>query len=627
MMMKIINSVNSFIDKVGKVNFILIIFVLFTVIIWGLYGTFSLFTASGGISYSDNTKTYKFIIGNDTANVVTIGANDSKYIDIKIVNNNSSSVLYALYYNASSSSENVIVGYMKESLNPTSGTIETNGELVVSLKIMNNTTSDVDITLGIDSGYESGGELNNSGTRITTEVSNLDGSGANSPNLDNGLIPVYYNSLNDSWYKADDTNTNPEHKWYDYSVDSKMWANAVLVTDDTRNNYLNSSVGTIINSNDILAFYVWIPRYKYHVWNITRQASDQSTYSYSAYTEGIGIEFENGTSSTGNVTCIYNSSFNEDNNNLSDTCKYSGSSISGDNSNYTDAWYTHPAFTYGNRELTGFWVGKFETTGTSTAPSILPDIVSLRLQSVASQFTISKVFRNYGLSKNIDVHMMKNIEWGAVSYLTHSVYGLCTGILCRDVYINDSTNGYTGRSYGDIASDSSTSVYGTYSYDGYLLSGGAETETRDMSKVASTTGNITGIYDLSGGASEYVMGNMVSNSNSFNVGSAGNSWNGTSTLGSKYYDAYSYGNNNSSQFAFNRSRLGDGTAEVTAISDSEVSAWKSGVYISGVGVSFVNSDKPWFVRGGAVSATSGLFSYGSTNGDKGTGYSFRSVLS
>ena len=42
--------------------------------------------------------------------------------------------------------------------------------------------------------------------------------------------------------------------------------------------------------SDILAYYVWIPRYKYRVWNITRQAGDESTYAYPAYSKGIDID-------------------------------------------------------------------------------------------------------------------------------------------------------------------------------------------------------------------------------------------------------------------------------------------------------------------------------------------------
>lgn len=66
---------------------------------------------------------------------------------------------------------------------------------------------------------------------------------------------------------------------------------------------------------------------------------------------------------------------------------------------------------------------------------------------------------------------MKNVEWGAISYLLNSKYGKNT-----DITINDNSEYYTG---GGI-------------------------ETAYISNVAqSTTGNIYGVYDMSGGLWEY----------------------------------------------------------------------------------------------------------------------------
>ena len=76
--------------------------------------------------------------------------------------------------------------------------------------------------------------------------------------------------------------------WYNY--ESGLWANAVLVTSTNRSTYQNASVGTPIAESDILAYYVWIPRFKYRVWNISKQAGDETTYAYNAYTEGIDIK-------------------------------------------------------------------------------------------------------------------------------------------------------------------------------------------------------------------------------------------------------------------------------------------------------------------------------------------------
>ena len=262
-----------------------------------------------------------------------------------------------------------------------------------------------------------------------------DTSGANAPVLAEGMIPITYDGTN--WVKAD---TN---KWYSYSC--KNWANAVMVTSATRDKYMNEDVGTTIPENDILAYFVWIPRYKYKLFN--------ATYASRTSAQVIDVVFENETSTTGTVTCTYDT-------NGAETCTNKS------NGN----WYTHPAFTMinasGNKtELKGIWVGKFETTGSTTAPTVKPGISSLRDINVSSMYSTGQLFRStdYLTTNGVnqtDAHMMKNIEWGAVAYLKQSKYGLGT----TDIAINNSSSYITGRSTGDPTVTSITSE-GTYKYN------------------------------------------------------------------------------------------------------------------------------------------------------------------
>ena len=69
-----------------------------------------------------------------------------------------------------------------------------------------------------------------------TDSQPIDTSGANEPKLVDNMIPVMYNGEN--WVKADSSNTNNTYKWYAYQ--DKQWANAVLVSDTNRSNYLSS---------------------------------------------------------------------------------------------------------------------------------------------------------------------------------------------------------------------------------------------------------------------------------------------------------------------------------------------------------------------------------------------------
>src|SRR5699024_10227597 len=85
----------------------------------------------------------------------------------------------------------------------------------------------------------------------------------------------------------------------------------------------------------------------------------------------------------------------------------------------------------------GLWVGKFETgysgaTSTSGANNnttevdkviIKPNVYSWRNIQVANAFTVS-----YNYKRELESHMMKNTEWGAVAYLSHSIYGISDSI-------------------------------------------------------------------------------------------------------------------------------------------------------------------------------------------------------
>ncbi|MDD5979902.1 MAG: hypothetical protein PUC23_02170, partial [bacterium] len=135
----------------------------------------------------------------------------------------------------------------------------------------------------------------------------------------------------------------------------------------------------------------------------------------------------------------------------------------------------------------------------------------------------------------LDTHMIKNNEWDAVAYLTQSIYGRCTSSTsCTKIGINNNTSYITG--YGSPAGTEYDINNGTY-------------ETI-LGKDASTTGNIYGVYDMSGGAMEYVMGvytdgtkNWSGISETLNSGFSGclggcsSTYDGVAYPDSKYYNS------------------------------------------------------------------------------------------
>ncbi len=403
-----------------------------------------------------------------------------------------------------------------------------------------------------------------------------------------GLIPVTYNSSGD--VVVADTNT----KWYDYS--NHEWANAVLVNcanSAIKSKYFNndmslksSVVGSTISMDEILQMYVYIPRYRYKLFNAENRTSVE---------QAIEIEFE-----------------------PKSTPKSNGSR--------DGEWLTHPAFTFGNTELPGFWAAKFEASGSTDNYQIKPNQKSLTSINLATMYNTSRSTilnaSKYGLNNNVDTHMMKNMEWGAIAFLTNSIYGrynaasTCIASGC-EVWINNINTGSTGSNGPSITGCSGSSTSAGVSSSKTACASGYDWKNKGVN--ASTTGNQYGIYDMSGGAWEYVMGVQKDSSGNVQVASSGFS---TSSLpDSKYYDLYDY--QAADGVGYTRYHLGDATREILKNTSSHGgNAWWSDYSYN------IYSSYPWVHRGGSYSdgTYAGVFTFSWTNAGGTTHSSFRSVL-
>ena len=369
------------------------------------------------------------------------------------------------------------------------------------------------------------------------------------PKLSEGLIPVTIE--NDGTVKYADTSKS----WYNYC--DKRWANAVILESGASYN-----VGDTISESDIQSYFVWIPKYKYKLWNVV-EASEK--------VHEIEIVFdEKNTTDIEGVSC--------------ETPMTSGESKNCKNGEYM----THPAFI--SMGVNGFWVGKFETgykgaTSVSTSQVnsndtskviIKPNVYSWRGITVYNSFLTS-----YNYQRNMDSHMMKNIEWGAVTYLSHSKYGLG-----YEININNNSNYKTG--YSALPSTNQQTYPGT-SGDGSVYNQPYNTE---IGALASTSGNISGVYDMSGGAWEYV--------SAYRSGTLGSSGFTTTTLANydtKYFDTY---NASSAVSTYQYRILGDATGEMGPFKqylDGDNNSRYHSSWYGDISI-FVDSSYPWFYRGG-----------------------------
>ena len=394
-------------------------------------------------------------------------------------------------------------------------------------------------------------------------INQKDTSGANAPVLASNMIPVYYDDLKNVWKCADKENKDSLTRWYHY--DYKIWANAVTINysdSSIKNRYFNSD-GTLkikpgeeVLMADITTMWVWIPRFN---------AVTPSNYNGGTKAKPNAIDV---TFVKQNETALY-------------------------------------AFTFGNKELSGFWYAKFETSHTTLTSNkisdnlgctnetcsnangiiIKPNVNSLRYNNISNFFYASRSMEQTGNSfgfvkDEVDTHMSKNSEWGAVAYLTQSIYGRCTNSTsCTEIGINNNTSYITG--------------YGAPAGSDYSTSKGAYDTT--LGKDASTTKNIYGIYDMSGGSFEYVMGvynNIIR-------------YSGFSSLpDSKYYNNYT-------------------STNYTGHALTETARWYIDI------ASFVESSPSWFMRGGRYSdsADAGVFSFSGSGGSSADVVSSRLVIS
>ena len=274
-----------------------------------------------------------------------------------------------------------------------------------------------------------------------------------------------------------------------------------------------------VTINGVESYFVWIPRFAYKIVG----------------TNDIDVKFINGTGKT-TVDGI--------------ECKYASENPTAED------YIVHPAFTDEEEnggwdgQLSGIWIGKYETSSvegngnseeldnvTTKTAQVKPGVSSWRNIQIGKMYTVAKAY-----APSLESHMLKNSEWGAVAYLTESQYG---------------------RNGTEVTINNNGDTYYT---------GGGEGNAYVTNTPQSSTGNVYGIYDLSGNAYEYV-------ASYYKDGDFSNA-NSTFTTGTsdKYSTAYDGTDVNTNY------KYGDATYET--------SGWHEAYAV------FVNSSRPFFVRGG-----------------------------
>ena len=332
--------------------------------------------------------------------------------------------------------------------------------------------------------YELGKYLNNNFDRSK---------GVNTPEILTGMSKIAFNAEKNVVKQGE--NGFDENNWYNY--ENKEWANAM--TQDG-------------------SMWVWIPRYAYKLDSSTQTADvkflvgtsnkwyDKTDGQVKELPEGYLVHpcFENG-SETGKNNNYENGEWDKDLTGIW-VAKFEAAYPSGGNSapvkassvkysqmiayvaaveagtssdttttvrNWLDGEYAVK-----NSDGTYAWKNGQETA--IKYPTFQGSSYSMNYININDANNISRVLNEagniYGFDGTADSHLIKNSEWGAIAYLCKSQYGLGS----TDIAINNKNNNNTPTST-------------------YAVTGGGDYQANVNQ---STTGNVYGIYDVSGGVWE-----------------------------------------------------------------------------------------------------------------------------
>ena len=346
----------------------------------------------------------------------------------------------------------------------------------------------------------------------------------NTPKLASGMKAVKW--INEEIISIE--NPKEDSTWYDY--ENKQWANAM--TEDG-------------------SLWIWIPRYAYQIEN-----------GYHTKDAGkINVKFLISTTNEAeDITPDY-------------------SNISGN-----EKWIIHPAFSNTksslgigcDMEIEGFWVAKFEaaqgdvqsnikygTNGTKTNlkvntmgtkmnyPIFKAGMPSVNYTNSNDMYVMSRSLtvegNPYGFnSEEIDSMQITNTQWGAIAYLTQSKYGT-NG---EELEVNE------------------------YSLEGITKNATAQTGGENYIKNVkqSSTFNVYGIYDLSGGAWERVSAILDNNHKYLQI----YDYRLVKNKDTRYVDKYTVAEEDTAEknYQVNSNKYGDAMWEVSNSSEGN-NAWNN----------------------------------------------------
>ena len=472
--------------------------------------------------------------------------------------------------------------------------------------------------------------------------------------------------------------------WYNYgeTYETRRWANA-----ETQDG----------------SMWVWIPRYAYKI-DSTNQTIDvkfligqtdnyykedgsigtaqrqtevdqtiDTSLDYTvhpAFTDESKINFANGgwdSELTGIWVAKFEAGYASGNNNAP---------VVASNVNYTEiySWVTN--LEAGTSNLDGGAIGFIrnwldgifgETTTAIKYPVFQGTTYSMNYITHNDIYNISKALTDSGniygfLNANADSHMIKNSEWGAITYLSQSKYGQNgTEIAINNANLNsgnrertetagktgvDSVYAVTGCTSNTIdTGENITTISEINSISGNVptlqkdgLAGGIYVWNQKTGQNASTTGTIYGIYDMSGGVSEKTTAYIANGNNNLKKYGESTAYENDilKTVSTKYTTVYPYSSPesdvldtaNQNNFKVNTKIYGDAIRETTSNDAGTANeGWNTSSW-NGDNSYYMASINPFLHRGASYrhSVSAGIYSFSRAEGYDYYHLGFRAVV-
>ena len=143
--------------KKNRVIVLLLVISLITVV---LYQTLATDITMNKTNVAGVDLSYTFDITDTTGRVVNVKGGATKILDFFLTNNNNGTISYGIAYTPSSvKTDDITIAELSDSRDSISGTINKNEKKQITIVIVNNSTSDITLTLVPIAGYEHGGDL------------------------------------------------------------------------------------------------------------------------------------------------------------------------------------------------------------------------------------------------------------------------------------------------------------------------------------------------------------------------------------------------------------------------------------------------------------------------------------